>query len=121
MRHVVLLASVLSVFGCASSNTPTKGFVAREMDCKRGGVRISEPFEDTWTGEDGTMRVRYRVGASCTKPKADGVDALDVWRECRWTDDGYACDDWQAGRATGASSGTKSAPTWLDATKRGQP
>ncbi|MEM6290701.1 MAG: hypothetical protein AAGA54_05525 [Myxococcota bacterium] len=121
MRHALLVAFVLPFLGCAGRNTPSKGFVAREMNCKRGGVKLSETFEDTWTDDDGVMHVRYRVGASCSKPKSDGSDGLDVWRVCRWTDDRYKCEDWQAGKAGGASSGTKSAPAWLDGTQRGRP
>lgn len=90
------------------------------MDCPRGALTLSETFEDTWTGKDGAMRLRYRVAAGCSKPRDAGKDAADVWQECRWENDDWSCGDWESGKAGGASSGSKAAPTWLDRTERGR-
>ncbi len=78
---------------------------------------MSEVFEDTWTGADGAMRVRYRVGASCTKPKSGSVDPMDVWQECRWSDGGWDCGPWQTGTPRGTSA---PAATYLDPAGRGR-
>ncbi len=90
------------------------------MDCPRGALSLSDTFEDTWTGDDGVMRLRYRVAASCKKSRSSGTDAADVWQQCRWEDDDWSCGEWKAGKADGESSGSKAAPTWLDRTERGR-
>ncbi len=90
------------------------------MSCKRSGVTMSKPFEDTWTDDEGTMRLRYRVAASCSKPKSGQSTPLDLWQECRWGADDWECEPWQLGQAKGGSSGTRPAADWLDPSQRGR-
>lgn len=101
MRSVLGLSLLMCAIGCSRAHRPSKGFVAAEIDCKRSGLRLSEVFEDTWTGEDGAMRLRYRVGASCTKPKNGPVAPIDVWQECRWSDGDWDCGEWETGTPAG--------------------
>ncbi len=112
-----LLVSTLGTLGCGKAHRPSKGFVAREIGCKRGGLKLSEVFEDTWTGDDGAMRVRYRVGASCSKPKSGKVAPQDIWQECKWSGGRWDCGEWQSGTPSGTS---KPAATYLDKTERGR-
>lgn len=111
-----LFVAAFSV-GCAGPHRPSKGEVARELQCRRGGVELTEVLEDTWTGSDGVMRLRYRVGASCTKPKGEPVAPLDFWQECRWSDDDWSCGEWEFGRGDGKGRGDE---IWLKPTERGR-
>lgn len=115
--RVLGFSLLLCVHGCSKAHRPSTGFVAGEMDCKRGGLTLSEVFEDTWTGEDGALRVRYRVGASCTKPKNGPVAPTDVWQECRWSGGGWDCGEWQTGTPRGLDV---PAATYLNVEQRGR-
>ena len=121
MHKAGWLALVLLGLGCAHTRQPSRGAVAREMSCKRSGVSMSEVFEDTWTDkDDGAMRLRYHVAASCSKPKKDASGPIDMWQECRWEENDWACEPWRFGRAGGSSSGSKPASEWLDPSQRGR-
>ncbi len=117
MRTVLGLSLLLCATGCGGAHRPSKGFVAAQMGCKRGGLTLSEVFEDTWTGEDGVMRLRYRVGASCTKPKNGPVAPVDLWQECRWSSGKWDCGDWQTGTPSGPDS---PATNYLNPEQRGR-
>jgi len=117
MRSALGLSLLLCTIGCGKAHRPSKRFVAQEMDCKRSGLTLSEVFEETWTGEDGAMRVRYRVGASCTKPKNGPVAPLDAWQECRWSSDRWDCGEWQTGTPGGLD---KPAADYLNVEERGR-
>ncbi len=108
---------LLGAIGCGGAHRPSKGFVAGEIGCKRSGVTLSEVFEDTWTGEDGAMRLRYRVGASCTKPENGPVAPVDVWQECRWADEAWDCGPWVTGTPGGAGT---PATDYLNVERRGR-
>ncbi|MGH1342458.1 MAG: hypothetical protein ACRBN8_12940 [Nannocystales bacterium] len=116
MRRLGVMLLLCGV-GCGKAHRPSKGFVAQEMQCKRSGLSMSEVFEDTWVGEDGAMRVRYRVGASCAKPKVGPVAPIDVWQECRWSSERWDCDEWKTGTRGGLD---RPAATYLDAEERGR-
>lgn len=117
MRNALGLSLLLCAIGCGKAHRPSKGFVAREMDCKRGGLRVSEVFENTWTGEDGAMRLRYRVGASCTKPKNGPVAPVDAWQDCRWSGGDWDCGEWQTGIPGGLDT---PAASYLNVEERGR-
>jgi hypothetical protein len=109
---------VLLGAACGHGDKPATGHAARTMPCKRGAVELSETFEDTWRGEDGVMRLRYTVSASCHASSKEASQArLDYWRDCRWGDDDWACEDWKSGTAPAVHKAT---PDWIDKGSRGR-
>ena len=107
------LCLVFSV-GCAHGEQPRKGHAARTMSCKRGKVELSKTFEDTWRGDDGVMRLRYSVTASCHQ---ENQAKLDYWRDCKWGDDDWDCADWKSGDAPPSD---RAQTDWIHKESRGR-
>ncbi|MCR9166345.1 MAG: hypothetical protein ACE37F_23750 [Nannocystaceae bacterium] len=119
MRAALCLWLLSCVVGCSKANRPSKGLAAREVGCRKSGVERSEPIETTWTGEDGVLHVRYRVGIGCSKPKSSDVVATDLWQECAWVNERWRCGAWQSGPVSGGPREDAPATIYLDSTQRG--
>lgn len=119
MRSVWLFSLGL-VVGCSKAHRPPKGVAAEQVGCKRGGVERSEPLETTWTGADGVLRVRYRVGVSCTKPKSGDAPPKDLWQECAWVGNDWNCGGWRAGVIEGGPQESEPSSVYMKPTERGR-
>lgn len=118
MRAALCLSLLLCV-GCSKAHRPSKSVAAREVGCKKSGVQRSEAFEKTWTDDTGVLRMRYRVGVTCTKPKGSDYQPMDLWQECGWINDRWKCGDWQSGPVDGGPVDAAPSDVYLDTTKRG--
>jgi len=119
MRSALLLSLGL-VVGCSKAHRPSKGVAADEVGCKRSGVEQSEVFEKTWTGEDGVLRTRYKVGVSCSKPKSGQAPPKDLWQECEWVNDGWQCGEWKSGAVEGGPADQAPSSVYIEPSKRGR-
>jgi|GEM_PF-2216201 len=116
----IALSLLVLVVGCNKAHSPSKSVAADALQCARRGVEMSEPFENTWTGADGVLRMRYRVGVSCTKPKGPNSVPKDLWQECEWIDDKWKCGDWQSGMPEGGPKDETPSAIYIDPTERGR-